>query len=150
MRRSVIIFISLLGVVFSSGCFWPLIAEMAQDPMGRVASLNLAQRKYTNAVRWGDIEEAVQLVHPEMQAEFLSYEGEFHGIRVTDFDVGQLIYGEHQQTATVRVTYHAYSLASMLEREIKEVQKWERLSARNDWVVRPQLAGLLKQVIDIQ
>lgn len=150
MRRSAIIVITLFGVVFSSGCFWPLLAEMAQDPMGRVAALDLAQRKYTNAVRWGDIEEAVQLVHPEVQAEFLSYEGQFHGIRVTDFNVGQLVYGDGQQTATVRVTYHAYSLASMLEREIKEVQKWERLSIKNDWVVRPQLGGLLEQVIDLQ
>jgi hypothetical protein len=89
-------------------------------------------------------------VHPEVQAEFLSYEGQFDGIRVTDFNVGELIYGEGQQTATVRVTYHAYSLASMLEKEIKEVQKWERLSVKNDWVVRPQLGGLLEQVIDLQ
>jgi len=150
MRRSALIalFVSLL--LFSSGCIWPLIAEVAQDPMGRGASLDLAQRKYTNAVRWGDIEEAVQLVHPELREDFLSYEGQFEGIRVTDFEIGERVYGKGQETATVRVTYHAYSLSSMVEREIKEVQRWERLSAGNDWVVRPELAGLLDQVTDIQ
>ncbi len=150
MRRSAVIVVSLFSIVISSGCFWPLIAEMASDPMGRIAAFNLAQRKYTNAVRWGDMEQAVQLVHPDLREEFLSYESEFEGIRVTDFEIGERVYGEGQRTATVRVTYHAYSLASMLEREIKEVQKWERLSAKNDWVVRPHLAGLLEQVSDLR
>ncbi len=107
MRRSAVIVASLFVVFFTSGCFWPLIAEMAKDPMGRTAAFELAQRKYTNAVRWGDIEEAVQLVHPDLREEFLSYEGEFDGIRVTDFEVGEMVYGEGQETATVRVTYHA-------------------------------------------
>jgi len=150
MRRSASIALFLALLFFSSGCFWPLIAEMAKDPMGRTAALDIAQRKYTNAVRWGDIEQAVQLVHPELRAEFLSYEGQFDNIRVTDFEIGELVYGEGQETATVRVTYHAYSLASMLEKEIKEVQRWERLSVKNDWVVRPQLAGLVEQVTDLR
>lgn len=150
MRRSAVIVVSMFVVVFSSGCFWPLLAEMAKDPMGRSAAFELAQRKYTNAVRWGDIEQAVQLVHPDLRDEFLAFEPEFEGIRVTDFEIGELVYGEGQETATVRVTYHAYSLASMLEKEIKEVQQWERLSMKNDWVVRPQLAGLVEQVSDLR
>jgi hypothetical protein len=150
MRRSAVILASLFVVFFTSGCFWPLIAEMAMDPMGRTAAFELAQRKYTNAVRWGDIEEAVQLVHPDLREEFLSYEGKFAGIRVTDFEVGEMVYGEGQETATVRVTYHAYSLASMHEKKIKEVQRWERLSVKNDWVVRPQLAALVEQVTDLR
>ena len=88
-------------------------------------------------------------MHPELRKEFLSYEGQFEGIRVTDFEVGDLMY-DGQSRASVRVTYHAYSLASMLEKEIKEVQQWERLSVRNDWVVRPQLAGLVEQVHDLR
>jgi len=150
MRRSSLIVVSFCLLVFSSGCFWPLIAEIANDPMGAKAALTLAQRKYTNAVRWGEIDQAVQMVHPDLRAEFLSYEGEFDGIRVTDFEVGELIYGKGQHTATVRVTYHAYSLASMLEKEIKELQQWERLSVRNDWVVRPELAGLVEQTSDLR
>jgi len=151
MRRSASIALLLALSFFSVGCVWPLLAEMAKDPMGRTNALDVAQRKYTNAVRWGDIEEAAQLVHPELREEFLSYEGEFDGIRVTDFEVGELAFEDGSDTAaTVRVTYHAYSLASMLEKEIKEVQRWERLSHKNDWVVRPQLAGLLEQVSDLK
>lgn len=149
MRRSAWIALSFALLMFSSGCFWPLLAEIGKDPLGSKAALDLAQRKYTNAVRWGDIDQAVQLVHPDLREEFLSHEGEFADIRVTDFEVGELVY-QNQHHATVRVTYHAYSLASMLEKEIKEVQQWERLSVRNDWVVRPQLAGLVEQVNEVR
>ena len=150
MRRSASIALLLALSFCSAGCVWPLFAEMAKDPMGRTNALDNAQRKYTNAVRWGDIEQAAQLVHPELREEFLSYEGEFDGIRVTDFEVGELVFEEGSEKATVRVTYHAYSLASMLEKEVKEVQRWERLSHKNDWVVRPQLAGLVEQVSDLK
>ena len=104
MRRSTVIVLSLSWLVFSSGCFWPLIAEVANDPMGAKAALDLAQRKYTNAVRWGDIGEAVRLVHPDLREEFLSYEGEFEGIRVTDFEVGEMVYGQGQHTGHWRTT----------------------------------------------
>jgi hypothetical protein len=38
----------------------------------------------------------------------------------------------------------------MHEKKIKEVQRWERLSVKNDWVVRPQLAALVEQVTDLR
>ena len=65
------------------------------------------------------------------------------------FDVGQIDFGEEQATATVRVTYHAYSMRSMLEREIKETQRWERVGKGNEWYVRPELEGLVGQVKDL-
>ena len=150
MRRRATLFVLLVSLFLSSGCIYPLLHEMAADPGNRKDSFKLSQRKYTNAVRWGDVEEALRFVHPELREEFLSYEDAFDGIRVTDFEVGEVVYGSMQKTATVRVTYHAYSLQSMLEKEIKEVQQWERLTALNDWVVRPQLAGLVEQVSDLR
>ena len=151
MRRSAVIALFLSStLLLSTGCIAPLLFEIGKDPMGRHAALNLAQRKYTNAVRFGDIDEAVRFVHPDLREEFLAYEGEFAGIRVTDFEIGETAYGDGEHTATVRVTYHAYSLSSMLEKKIKEVQQWERLSAKNDWVVRPQLASLVEKVSDLR
>jgi hypothetical protein len=150
MSRKAVIALLLTSLLGSSGCIWPLVADIVQDPMGRHAAFDLAQRKYTNAVRWGDIEGAVRLVHPDDQREFLSYEGSFKGIRVTDFEVGETHFGENSQTATIRVTYWAYSLNTMQEKKIKEEQQWERLSAGNDWVVRPKLSGLVDQVSDLR
>ena len=48
------------------------------------------------------------------------------------------------------MTYHAYSMASMLEKEIKETQEWERLGGDNQWVVRPKLEGLVEQVAELR
>lgn len=139
----------LLPLLFGSGCVAPLLIEMFKDPMGREAALRQAQRAYTNAVRWGNVEQAAHFVHPDLRDRFLGFEAEFDGIRVTDFEVGQIEYAEGQSTATVRVTYHAYSMTSMVETEIKEMQKWERLGKGNEWVVRPQIEGLVGQVTDL-
>jgi len=149
MRRRLTVLLVVLPLIFCSGCI-AVFVEMFTDPMGRKASLNRAQREYTKLLRWSDVESAVRFVHPDLREEFLSYQDEFEGIRVTDFDIGEVTFGEHEETATVRVTYHAYSMASMLEKEIKETQEWERLGRDNNWVVRPKLEGLVEQVAELR
>ena len=119
------------------------------DPLGRRTALRDAQREYTKRVRWGDLEAAARFVHPELRENYLGYETEFSGIRITDFDVGELVWGDELLTARVRVTYRAYSIASMSEVEIREQQEWERLGG-NDWVVRPQLEGIIDTVRDFR
>ena len=43
---------------------------------------------------------------------------------------------------TGTVTYRADSLANMVEKEIRETQRWERLTKKNDWTVRPEIEAL--------
>jgi hypothetical protein len=143
LRRSIAC-LALVPLVLCTACVAPIIADMFHDPMGHEAALQLAQREYTKFVRWSDIAAASKYVHPEDRDRFLAYEEQFDAIRITDFDVGPIDFAKEQPTATVRVTYHAYSTESMLEREIKETQKWERTG--NEWFVRPELEGLVKQV----
>jgi hypothetical protein len=145
MRLRLTTALIVLSLVSSSGC-----VAMFTDPMGRKAAFDRTQRNYTKFLRWGDVEAAARYVHPEQREEFLDYEGAFEGIRVTDFEVGEVEYGEKNATASIRVTYRAYSLASMLEKKIKETQKWERLGSSNDWVVRPEIDGLVGQVADLR
>jgi hypothetical protein len=140
--------LALVPLLLSTGCI-SIFFDMFDDPMGRKAALRLAQREYTKFVRWSDVDAAAKYVHPEVRERFLAYEGQFDAIRITDFDVGQIDFGEEHATATVRVTYHAYSMRSMLEREIRETQRWERLAKSNDWFVRPELEGLVGQVKDL-
>ena len=149
MQRRLTLLLVVLPLIFCSGCI-AVFVEMFTDPMGRKASFSRAQREYTKLLRWSDIEQAVRFVHPEMREQFLSYDGEFDGIRVTDFEIGDVTFGEREETATVRVTYHAYSMASMLEKEIKETQEWERPNGDNRWMVRPKLEGLVEQVADLR
>ena len=149
MRRRLTLLLVILPLIFCSGCI-AVFVEMFTDPMGRKAAFARDQHEYTKLIRWGDVEAAARFVHPEMREQFLSLKGRFDGIRVTDFDVGEVTFGEREKTATIDVTYHAYSLASMVEKEIKETQEWERLGGNNHWVVRPKLEGLVEQVAEVR
>ena len=149
MRRRLTLLLVILPLIFCSGCI-AVFVEMFTDPMGRQAAFTRDQHEYTKLIRWGDVEAAARFVHPEMREQFLSLKGRFDGIRVTDFDVGEVTFGEREKTATIDVTYHAYSLASMVEKEIKETQEWERLGGNNHWVVRPKLEGLVEQVAEVR
>ena len=146
MRRVLVSLLLCLPLV-TTGCIAPLFIEMFKDPYGRHDSLTRLQREYTNALRWGDPEVAIQYVHPELRDEFFTHVQSFKQIRVTDYEIGKIEWGEEKATAKIVVTYHAYSMASMVEKEIRETQEWERLSEnRNDWVVRPKIDHLIDSV----
>jgi hypothetical protein len=132
--------------LFTSGCIAPLFIEMFKDPYGRHDSLVRVQREYTNALRWNHPEIAAQFVHPDWRDEFIEQITKFKTIRVTDYDTSKITWGEEQATATLTVTYRAYSMRSMVETEIREIQSWERLTKRNDWFVKPKIDQLIDSV----
>jgi hypothetical protein len=147
MRHALVGLSLLIPLLSTTGCIAPLFIEMFKDPMGRHDSLTRVQREYTNSLRWGNLENAVQFVHPEEQEAFHTKVQQFREIRVTDYEAGKIVWGDEEQaTATVTVTYRAYSLANMVEKEIRETQRWERLTKKNDWVVRPEIAELIDSV----
>jgi hypothetical protein len=145
MPRSRALALLLVLPLLAGGCI-SVFVDAVVDPMGRKAALRSSQREYTKLVRWGDVEGAARYVHPDLREQFLAAAPTFAGIRVTDFDMGEISFGPGEATATARVTYHAYSLRTFLEKEIRETQQWERLGAGNQWVVRPELQGMVDQV----
>jgi len=135
--------------------FWRALAATAgllaglgcvgfHDPMGREEALTNAQRHYTQNVRWGNLDAASAYVDPEVRDDFLGRARAFEAIRITEYDIGRIDYGEDRRSAQVHVTYHAYSLASVEERRIEEEQHWSRPGSGNTWLVRPELAGLIE------
>ena len=130
--RMVITGVSLL-------CFGCILAG---DPMGRKYSLENAQRRYTDAIRWGQFDKAEVFVVPEVLEEFHSYAAAFDQIRITDYEVGRIVLDEEKKNATVNVTYHGYRNGTFVEKPLQEVQKWIRISG-NDWSVRPQMSSLI-------
>ncbi len=115
------------------------------DPRGHQNALEESQRKYTQLVRWGEIEKASAYVEPDSQEEFLSYVEAFESIRVTDYETGSLDFGENDETASVDVTYPAYSLVTMLEAKVRTTQEWFRSpETGGGWRVRPELSGILE------
>ena len=135
----------------------PMLACISpSDPLGRVETLQELQRKYTELIRWGEVERAVQYVDPEQHEAFLAIADEFEELRITDYEVGELdIRGgfhvdtnrspEEGDVATVDITviYKGYVISQMIERSFRETQQWYRDSVSNTWRVRPDLDGLL-------
>lgn len=142
LRRAVWVGFSLAWLA-SSGC--ALIGELA-DPTGRQKSLEDSQRKYTELVRWGQLERASDYVDPELREQYLNHAEAFARIRFTDFESGQLVIGD-DGTATTIVVYHAYSLRTLLEKRILERQQWYRDDKTfRGWRVRPQLRQVIAGV----
>ena len=142
MRKAVWVGFSLVWLA-SSGC--ALIGELA-DPTGRQKSLEDSQKKYTELVRWGQLERASEYVDPELREQYLDHAEAFATIRFTDFESGQLVVGD-DGTATTIVVYHAYSLTTLLEKRILESQQWFRDEETfRGWRVRPQLRQVIAGV----
>ena len=131
--------IAISGVLLLSfGC----LATLASDPMGRKYSLENAQRQYTEAIRWGQFDEAAAFVVPELREEFYSFTEALEEIRFTDYEIGRINLDEEKKNATVKVTYHGFREGAFVEKPLREVQEWTRESG-NDWWVRPQISSLV-------
>jgi uncharacterized protein YchJ len=111
--------------------------------MGRERALAEAQLHYTQHVRWGNLDAASDYVDPAQRDAFLDHKAAFEAIRITEYEIGRIDYGEDRESATVRVTYRAYAPESLEEQRIEERQRWVRPSG-NTWYVQPELAGLLE------
>ena len=129
----------LLALVFvaNTGCI-----TMLADPLGRHSALKEVQLKYTQAIRWGHIEQASEFVDPDFREEFLGLLDAFEKIRVTDYDIGSIQY-ESSDLAKVTVTYHAYTVGTFLDRSMREKQVWRRVGIGTQWWVEPQLESVV-------
>ena len=133
--------VPVLGIVLltSLGC--------ANSIRMKESALEDSQRKYTELVRWGEIESASAYVDPEMSAAFIDAAAHFKDIRFTNFESGPLQFGEESETATVSVVYHAYSTRTLVEKRFVEHQLWYReVDSENVWRVRPNLDSVAKKL----
>ena len=49
-----------------------------------------------------------------------------------------------EETASIEVTYRAYSLATFQEKQILETQEWTRYGGmQNNWLVRPEIGEIV-------
>lgn len=130
----------LLLVATLVGC------QSLTDPLGRQDALEDSQKRYTDFVRWGDLERASRYVDPESREQFLKRLPDFEHIRVTDFDVQDIEY-EGEDEVSVVVTYHGFSLLHLVERRFREHQRWVRdPGIKSKWWVTTDLAQVLSEV----
>jgi len=130
--------IALFAIVVS-GCVSP------SDPWQRGQALEEAQRKYSEALRWGDLEKAAKYVDPTMRADFLALADVFDTVRISDYDIGEVDLDEKTLAqAEVDVTYRGYVMPQYVEKRVRDHQLWYRDKESGDeWRVRPELAAML-------
>lgn len=118
------------------GCFLACVSPT--DPLGRQDALEEAQQRYTDLVRWGELEKASQFVAPELRGPYVALAKDFEGLRITNFEISDIVYGDDD--ARVTVFYEGYVVAQLVERSAREQQEWYREEGlKNVWRVRPQL-----------
>ncbi len=119
------------------------------DFTGNEKALEEAQSRYTELMRWGEIEGASAFVDPALATEFLVTAERFKHIRFTEFKSGPLRFGKDSKTATVNVVYHTYSTKTFVEKKFREHQQWYREeSAGYSWRVRSDLAAIASELSD--
>jgi len=132
MRVSVVRIVALLAALAVAGC------ASFSDPLGRQDALEIAQKRYTEAIRWGDLDIARNFVEPEQRDAFALLTPTFEAIRITDFDIGQFE-GDESETS-VTVTYRGYAQAYQIEKRFREHQHWSRVEGlANQWHVQSDL-----------
>jgi hypothetical protein len=122
-----------------SGCVSP------SDPFERERALELTQKSYVEALRWGDLAKASGFVDPAQREEFLALADSFDAVRITDYEIGELDLDEDTLAhAEVVVTYRGYVMPHYVEKRVRDHQVWYRDRANgNEWRVRPELAAML-------
>jgi len=130
--------LALAVALLATGC-----GATLGDPMGRQNALEDTQRRYTQLVRWGEIEKASEFVDPALRQDFLVHGPQLETLRITDFEIGTI--ERSGDEASVTVTYRAYSIASASEKPIREKQLWYRETGLdNVWRVRSELPEQLR------
>ena len=115
------------------------------DPWERERALELAQKAYIEALRWGNLEKASRYVDPSQRDEFLALADAFDSIRITDYEIGEMdLDKDSLATAECDVTYRGYVLPLYVEKRVRDHQVWYRDKKDDDqWRVRPELAAML-------
>lgn len=143
MRSRLVGMAVITAALAAAGCSATLV-----DPMGRGNALEEAQKNYTQLIRWGEIGRAADYVDPELREAWLSRGPRLESVRISDYETDSFDMADDEDSATVTVTYHAFSYVTALEKSIREEQHWYREGGlANVWRVR---SGLPEQLDELE
>jgi len=131
-RRPLLAFAALL-------CFAATGCVSLTDPLGHEDDFRQLQKRFTQYVRWGKVNEAAVFVVKDQREQFLALGPDLSDIRFTDWEITRLDY-ESSSSARVDVMLHGYRLSAPVERVVRFAQRWEK--ADEGWQVRLDLAEL--------
>lgn len=98
------------------------------------------QRRYTQYVRWARFDDASAFVQPEAMPGFLEQIDGFGDLRFTDYRIRSMDLDKASSSATVVVTYYAYTRTTPLPIALDETQTWEHVPMSRSWLVRSSFA----------
>jgi hypothetical protein len=139
LRNSLIIASAML-LLSSFGCAFGELRP--NDPFQRQYSLEQAQKRYSDLVRWSKFGEAAGFVAPADRAQFVKDMPNFRHIRFTDHESSPWELDEEMRTTTIEVTYMGYSMRTPLEISVHETQVWSREGNGNHWTVKSNFTDL--------
>lgn len=137
--RSALLLLATVVVLGASGCM------SVVDPLGHRDALEDAQKRYTDLIRWRDAERAAVFVDPELRKDFLEQAKALETLEISDYELGDLEFGQGDETAKIDVTYRGYSLSHLIERKVRVTQEWHR-DEGNHWLVRPDLQDVVAEL----
>ncbi len=140
MIRKTLCVVMALALWATAGC-----AFDPTDPLGHRDGLHWAQKRYSQALRWGEIERASKHVDPEQREEFLEVVRQLADVHFTDYEIGEVEMENANQDATVRVVYSGYLNTVGIEKQFEETQHWHRESGTT-WLLHTEIAQLREAV----
>ncbi len=102
----------------------------------REAKFELAQRKYTQFVRWSDFHRAEEYVAPDAREAFHGITDELGGVRFMDYRIESVDFDPESNEAEARVVYSAYRRSVAAAISVEERQEWQRDEETKTWTVR--------------
>jgi hypothetical protein len=132
----------LLGVVLLVvGCVGPL--QRLRSP--GLESARIVAEEYGTLLRWGRVDEAAALVHPDLRSAFQRLlAGYENRVRITSFEVESIELQSTQRRAQAMVRYEIYRVSALVEESRREPLRlrWQLSSGR--WYVEPDLSWLAR------
>jgi hypothetical protein len=128
----------LLAVVVFGGSF----ACAFLDPLHTRSDFDDIQKRFTQELRWGQIDKASEFVAPEIRDEFKSLAPRLSELRITDYTIVKSDLAPDLKHATVDVQYSGYREDELVERTVMLREVWTRDEASGEWQVKLDLDKL--------
>ncbi len=130
----------LLGLLLAAAT---LACAAITDPMQHEDIFREKQRKFSQYVRWGNVQGAAAFLVPEQRDEFMALAPQLADVRFSDYEILQLDLNDAMNEASVDVLYTGYRLSYPVSRTMVMKQTWKR-TGTNDWQVEVELGPMRK------
>lgn len=132
--------VAVLALSTSFGCAFGEFRP--DDPFSRQYSLERAQKRYSDLVRWSKFDEASLFVAIDERQAYQAVMPDFREVRFTEHDTAPWKLDEEMRHVVIEVTYRGYSMRTPIEIEVHETQTWTREGKGNDWTVASEFHDL--------